>query len=92
VLRDSNGKRVQDYYPYFFDDASVLNLTAGTPVRVFSCWNGMASFRAHPFFDQYRLRFRANRPAEPAAVDLISHYDKVDFVVEYDQLNNLNKC
>ncbi len=70
----------------------MLNLTGGIPVRVFSCWNAMASFRAHPFFDQYNLRFRANFPTEPAAVDLSSHYDKINFTVEYDQLNDLIKC
>ncbi|EEH50429.1 uncharacterized protein PADG_06508 [Paracoccidioides brasiliensis Pb18] len=82
ALRDSNGSPAfSQRYPYFSSRRSRNALTAGNPIPVQSCWNGIAIFDAAPFQNPLNpLRFRAI-PDSLAAYHLegseccLIHYD-----------------
>ncbi|UJR20244.1 hypothetical protein I4U23_023375 [Adineta vaga] len=57
VTRDSNGKGLMDYYPYFQNSINQKLVKYGLPVRVYCGWNGMVVMNAIPFM-KYNVRFR----------------------------------
>ncbi|UZJ52160.1 hypothetical protein CBS101457_001480 [Exobasidium rhododendri] len=59
VLRDSNLNRVKPLWPYFQDANDVMSLRRGEPIRVKSCWNGMAAFRADLLLDDRPKPFKS---------------------------------
>lgn len=59
ALRDNDGNEaVTSTFPYFRSKASRSAMISGHPVPVQSCWNGIVSFDAAPFYDPDRLKFR----------------------------------
>ncbi len=59
ALRDSDGdEAVTSTYPYFRSSTSRNALISGQPVPVQSCWNGIITFDATPFYHMPPLRFR----------------------------------
>jgi hypothetical protein len=56
VSRDLDGNRFKKLFPYFVDYKSQERLLEGKPVRVFSCWNGVAVINPVPL---KKLKFRA---------------------------------
>eukprot|EP00775_Hariotina_reticulata_P006876 gene6875-7092_t len=63
VSRMMNGQPF-DVAPYYAaaHPATVRRLTAGLPVQVYCCWNGLVKLRAEPFTKG--LRFRKHQPGE----------------------------
>ncbi len=60
VSRDLNDRRLTSYFPYFVDDTGKYQVLTGEPVRVFSCWNGLAVMKAEPFSYMNEFRFRSS--------------------------------
>ncbi|PBP21609.1 polysaccharide export protein [Diplocarpon rosae] len=59
ALRDINGdKTASQHYPYFFSSVSRSALQASLPTPVASCWNGLISLDANPFYANPPLKFR----------------------------------
>ncbi|KAK0103309.1 hypothetical protein ONS95_005339 [Cadophora gregata] len=59
ALRDSSGfKTASQRYPYFFSPLSRQSLYQNLPVPVSSCWNGLISLDAAPFYASPPLKFR----------------------------------
>ncbi|KAI6709753.1 hypothetical protein PZA11_002979 [Diplocarpon coronariae] len=59
ALRDIKGDKTASLrYPYFFSSASRAAFQDGRPVPVASCWNGLISLDAQPFYANPPLRFR----------------------------------
>jgi hypothetical protein len=60
VSRDLDGRQVRNYFPYFIDKTAQEQVLNEEPVRVFSCWNGVAVLNPEPFKDYHNFKFRAN--------------------------------
>ncbi|KAI9052801.1 hypothetical protein LZ554_003074 [Drepanopeziza brunnea f. sp. 'monogermtubi'] len=59
ALRDINGdKTASQRYPYFFSSVSRSALYYNQPIPVASCWNGLISLSAAPFYANPPLKFR----------------------------------
>ena len=59
ALRDFNGDEpVISTFPYFRSSISRNALISGQPIPLQSCWNGIVSFDAEPFYRVPALRFR----------------------------------
>ncbi|KAG1830710.1 glycosyltransferase family 69 protein [Suillus subalutaceus] len=58
VLRDRQAKLASAIWPYFFDEADYQAMHAGSPVPVFTCWNGIVVFTADPLLP---VALRSNR-------------------------------
>jgi len=59
ALRDSLGfKTASQRYPYFFSPVSRQALYHNLPIPVASCWNGLISLDASPFYATHPLKFR----------------------------------
>lgn len=60
VARDLRGKKLESIYPIFWDSTSRALERQGSPIRVFSCWNGVAVLKAEPFLtkDSIPIIFR----------------------------------
>lgn len=56
ALRDLSGQEALKTWPFFIDDVSRAALKANEPVPVKSCWNGIAAFKADPFYEAGRGR------------------------------------
>lgn len=52
-----DGYFFRSYYPYFQNSVAMDRVVNQENVRVFSCWNGVASLKAEPF-ENYNLAFR----------------------------------
>ena len=63
VSRDLSRRTLMDYYPYFKSPTDQKLVRAGSPIRVFSGWNGMVVMRASPFIEQ-KLLFRDREEGE----------------------------
>ncbi|KAJ6544467.1 cryptococcal mannosyltransferase 1-domain-containing protein [Mycena capillaripes] len=50
VTRDRLGRIVSGQWPYFFEETGLRAVMANKPAPVFTCWNGIVSIRAEPFF------------------------------------------
>lgn len=48
VIRDRFGRLVSSLWPYLLDDIGKQAIIRDEPAPVFSCWNGIAIFRADP--------------------------------------------
>ncbi|GLI66338.1 hypothetical protein VaNZ11_010075 [Volvox africanus] len=66
VARDISGRMFTNRSPYVVYQPSVDRVTAGRPVRVHCCWNGLAIINAEPFVRKV-LGFREHREGECAA-------------------------
>jgi alpha-1,3-mannosyltransferase len=49
VIRDMHGRMLSSFYPFFRDLPSRLQIREKRPVRVFSCWNGLAVLNGQVF-------------------------------------------
>lgn len=58
VLRDRMGHLTAGIWPYFFDQADYSAMKSGSPVPVFTCWNGIVVFQADPVLP---IHLRSNR-------------------------------
>ncbi|TVY87426.1 hypothetical protein LAWI1_G007074 [Lachnellula willkommii] len=59
ALRDSSGLKTSSiHYPYFLSRPSLQPLLALHPIPLQSCWNGLVSFAAAPFYTNPQLKFR----------------------------------
>ena len=58
VLRDRLGHLTAGIWPYFFDAADYEAVKSGSPVPVFTCWNGIVAFQADPVLP---VHLRSNR-------------------------------
>lgn len=59
ALRDSSSlKTASQRYPYFFSSLSRQHLYHNLPIPVASCWNGLISLDASPFYATPPLKFR----------------------------------
>ncbi|PJF17491.1 hypothetical protein PSACC_02694 [Paramicrosporidium saccamoebae] len=56
VTRDLTGSEIRPSFPYFNDATAKEQQRHGKPVRVFSCWNGVAVLQAEPFFKKVAFR------------------------------------
>lgn len=56
ALRDASGEKAMRTWPFFIDNVSRAAMKANEPVPVKSCWNGIAAFKAEPFYDAGRRR------------------------------------
>jgi len=56
VVRDALGRLVSSKWPYFQEDSGMALSINDEPVPVFSCWNGIAAFRADPFLSEDKRR------------------------------------
>lgn len=56
VTRDLTGTEIMPSFPYFNDATAKEQQRHGKPVRVFSCWNGVAVLQAEPFFKKVAFR------------------------------------
>ncbi|TVY52059.1 hypothetical protein LSUE1_G009978, partial [Lachnellula suecica] len=60
ALRDSSGlKSGSGYYPYFLSQPSLQATLNLQPIPLQSCWNGLISMAAAPFYTSPGLSFRA---------------------------------
>ncbi|GIL85980.1 hypothetical protein Vretifemale_14254 [Volvox reticuliferus] len=66
VARDISGRMFTNRSPYVVYQPSIDRVTAGRPVRVHCCWNGLAVINAEPFVRKI-LDFREHREGECAA-------------------------
>lgn len=51
VVRDSNIERLKPVWPHFKSSEDIQQLRRGQPIRVKSCWNGIAAFNADLLLD-----------------------------------------
>lgn len=51
MVRDWNLKRLKPYWPHFADPEDVEHLRNDQPIRVRSCWNGIAVYNADLVLD-----------------------------------------
>jgi len=59
ALRDSSGlKTGTEYYPYFLSHPSLQSTQALEPIPLQSCWNGLISMDAAPYYSTSPLKFR----------------------------------
>ncbi|KAL2070913.1 hypothetical protein VTL71DRAFT_13939 [Oculimacula yallundae] len=59
ALRDDSGyKTASQRYPYFFSSSSRQSIYRNLPIPVSSCWNGLISLDAAPFYASPPLKFR----------------------------------
>lgn len=49
VTRDRLGRLVSSLWPYLLEDDGMASITSDQPAPVFTCWNGIVSFRSEPF-------------------------------------------
>jgi hypothetical protein len=49
VSRGVDGHPLAHYYPYFLNNVPMNRVIDGEPIRVYSCWNGLAVIKAEPF-------------------------------------------
>lgn len=66
VARDISGHRLRNRRPFIKHTHSLQQLSAGHPVPMRCCWNGLAVMTAAPFLS-HGVRFRSHQPGECAA-------------------------
>lgn len=66
VARDLRGKKLDPTYPIFWDSTARALERQGNPIRVFSCWNGVAVLKAEPFLAKgsNAVTFRPSAPKQ----------------------------
>ncbi len=61
VTRDLKGAQLYNSYPYFRDRNAQNRLIDGEPIRVYSCWNGVAIMNPAPFMEVKDFKFRESK-------------------------------
>ena len=66
VLRDINGLVLNPWFPFFWDMPSFFKIVSGTPVQVYSCWNGVVVFDASVLSNRsgHMIKFRSWKDGE----------------------------
>ncbi|PBK95379.1 hypothetical protein ARMGADRAFT_964080 [Armillaria gallica] len=73
VLRDRLGRLVSSLWPYFLEDAGMQAVMKDEPAPVFTCWNGIVSFRPDPFLP-VNLRVSGRLSTSPLSKPLPSSH------------------
>lgn len=76
VARDVEGEVLHAWYPYFRRPDDIAAAVRNEPVRVYSCWNGLAAFRGS-VFGAGGVRFRSWRRDEMRSPHPLAHFSGV---------------
>ncbi len=77
VLRDRLVRLVSSLWPYFLEDAGIQAVMKDEPAPVFTCWNGIVSFRPDPFLP-VNLRVSGRLSTSPLSKPLPSSRQPAD--------------
>lgn len=78
VSVDLDGNRLDKYFPYFINKEAQDLFLNHKPIRVFSCWNGVISFKASPLKGkklQFRHKINNTLPKYLLNTPIINYYD-----------------
>lgn len=66
VTRDLRGRQLAPTHPIFWDSTARALERQGSPIRIFSCWNGVAVLKAEPFLAKGNtpIVFRPSTPEQ----------------------------